>query len=416
MDCGELRLLVSRGRCERCDRRRPEWPVEYAARLADRLPQPPGWLPGFAAHLATTVSPSHAVLVLRRLGSLLTEGGPATPTALLGRASRPGRGVGSLARALEAFLVDHGLALPLDTREERARQARARRVADVPPRYRSAVADFAEAQLAERARARRAGTKPRADSTLETHLAAVRDLALFLARTRPHLDGWAMVAAGDIEAFLTGRAPSYRARTLHPLRAFFRFARSRRLLVADPTRTLAANSNPGFAGRVIDVDRQRSLLRRWSSNPTGQHPHEAFIGLMALLHGASSTELRTLKVDDIEPTARAIRLGKRPYPVPIDPFTWAALRRCLNYRATLATTNPHLIVTRTSKTTLAPATRHFEQVLHPAGVTIRQLRSTRLAHLVVALDPVLVAEAFAIQDNAATHYLADHVDATRLDR
>ncbi len=87
--------------------------------------------------------------------------------------------------------------------------------------------------LRSRERARRAGTLPRADGTLESALAAVRDFAIFLITQRAK-DDWALVDAGDVEAFLTTR-PRMRGRHLSVLRQFFTFARAERLVLVDPT-------------------------------------------------------------------------------------------------------------------------------------------------------------------------------------
>jgi hypothetical protein len=46
------------------------------------------------------------------------------------------------------------------------------------------------------------------------------------------------------------------------------------------------------------------------------------VGILALLHGASTREVRLLQVEDIEPSDRTIRLGPRPHPVPLDPSSW----------------------------------------------------------------------------------------------
>jgi hypothetical protein len=43
---------------------------------------------------------------------------------------------------------------------------------------------------------------------------------------------------------------------------------------------------------------QRALLQRWADAQT--HPHERISGLLALLHAASSLEIRTLILDDID--------------------------------------------------------------------------------------------------------------------
>jgi hypothetical protein len=42
------------------------------------------------------------------------------------------------------------------------------------------------------------------------------------------------------------------------------------------------------------------------------------------------------------------------------------------------------------------------------------LRSTRLVNLIASLDPKLVAAAFGMRPEGVLHYLADHVDKSRL--
>ena len=60
-------------------------------------------------------------------------------------------------------------------------------------------------------RARRAGTVPRADSTIESALATIRDLARFLVDEQAKND-WATVQTADIEAFLNTQPSSRRRR------------------------------------------------------------------------------------------------------------------------------------------------------------------------------------------------------------
>ncbi|MFC0058063.1 site-specific integrase [Streptomyces actinomycinicus] len=106
-------------------------------------------------------------------------------------------------------------------------------------------------------RARRAGTRPRSDHTLETALSILRDLARFLPEHRGK-DDWALVDMHDVEAFLT-TLPKARKRRLVVLRQFFRFARSKHIVLIDPTRTLIVKERNGFRGRTLTLDQQREL-------------------------------------------------------------------------------------------------------------------------------------------------------------
>ena len=138
-------------------------------------------------------------------------------------------------------------------------------------------------------------------------------------------------------------------------------------------------------------------------------------GLLALLHATPSRELRSLTVADIDATARTIRLGHRPHPVPLDPASWHALQCCLDHRERLGTRNPHVIVTTHTKTRRTPASdQYLVRVLDPAGTGSRTLRATRLVDLVSRLDPKLVCEALGMDPAGILPYAADQVQDIRL--
>jgi hypothetical protein len=127
--------------------------------------------------------------------------------------------------------------------------------------------------------------------------------------------------------------------------------------------------------------------------------------------------VRQLRCDHIDQGGRTVQLGRRPEAVPLDPATWAQVERCLAYRDSQQTGNPHLIVTRVTKAGKEPpSTAYFTHLLDPAGVTPRTVRCTRLADMVNTIDPKLVAAAFGMDPQGAMFYLADHVDDTRFEK
>lgn len=351
--------------------------------------------------------------MISKLGRLINDGGPVHPQALLERARLTGRSEGPLARCLEEFLVERRLAFGLDQRERLAAGRRQRRVDATPELLRPVVAMFCEHLVRSRERARRAGTLERSDSTIEQAIANTRDLARFLV-TEQHKTDWATVQCADIEAFLNA-APANRRRRLVNSGNFFRWARKQKLVLVDPTRTIKVSPRSGFVGKTLTITEQRKLFKRWVSS-SEPHPHEAMIGLLALLHAFSNTELRQLTVTDIRVGPNTITVEGRPHPVPLDPATLAAVQRCVDHRARLGTTNPHLIVTKITKTrNTAASGAYVTHVLDPAGVTIKQLRSTRLVDLVTSLDPIVISEALGMTAGGVLAYTADNVDQTRLD-
>lgn len=356
--------------------------------------------------------PSRAGGFVTDLGRLLEDKHPNSAQSLLERSRQPGRSMGSFARALEDFFTLRGPAMPTDQAERLAAGRRRRRLDAVPDPLRPAVIAFDASRMRAQDRARRAGTRPRSDHTLETALATLQDLARFLINDRGTHD-WALLDVHDIEAFLAA-LPKTRKRRLIVLRQFFHFARAQRIILVDPTRELTAKEPRGFRGTTPTLDQQRQLFRRWT---TGQHvhPHEALMGMLALLHGASSSEMRALRIDQVDQQAQTARLGKRPHPVPLDPASWAVVQRCLAHRQAWPTDNPHVMVTKGTKAGRAAAsTAYLSHVLDDCGFPPRMIRSTRLVELVNTLDPKLVSAAFGMDPQASLIYLADHVEAGRL--
>lgn len=399
--------------CRRCWMRHPDRARTQADNLADTLDDPPWWLGNFAEFAAERFSMHRACVMISALGRLLRDGDPANPQALLERSRHQGRSAGSLVRTLDDFFVAHQLAFGLDQAARLAAGRRQRRVEATPEPLQPTVRLFCEHLIRSRERARRVGTHPRADSTIEATLAIIRDLAIFITGERAKTD-WATTQPCDIEAFLNTQ-PANRPRRLSAARQFFRWARRNKIVLVDPTTDITLTAGRGFTGKTLTAGEQRRLYRRWTTSVGDVHPHEAAVGLLALLHALTSTELRQLHVDDIDLHAQTIRVGRRPHLVLLDPASIATIRNCLTHRAGLGTPNPHLIVTEITKTRSTPASpAYISHILDPAGVNTKTLRSTRLVDLVISLDPKLVAEALGMNAGGLLDYLADHVDPDRL--
>ncbi|WP_432181380.1 hypothetical protein [Streptomyces sp. NBC_00063] len=173
--------------------------------------------------------------------------------------------MGSLARALETFFTGHGMAMATDQAERLAVGRRQRRIDAVPETLRPTVDAFAGFMMHSRERARRAGTRPRSDGAIEAALAIMRDLARFFAGECGKQD-WALTDVHDVGAFLA-LSPKARKRWLVVLGQFFRFARSRKIVLVDPSHGLTSRGPSGFTGATLTLDQQRVLFRRWTIDP-----------------------------------------------------------------------------------------------------------------------------------------------------
>lgn len=406
--CGQVRRHAAHGLCTACYQRDPArvgvWVHGAEERLGKRCPD---WLGAFAGWLldrsATGVSLRH----LRRVERALTAGieRPAELIVAVSDGGRSGRSPGDSARLLEAFLVHRGLVLASDERGRLAHGRRQRRIERCPESLRAAAEQYAAWLLTGRQRAQRIGEQPLTDHTVEQRLAVLAALATHLDRAGVH--DWATCSRAHIDAFLA--TDGDRGFRLAALRDFFRFARRQRVCLTDPTAGLAHRPARGFRGRTLTRADQARLLCLWASADC--HPHEALVGLLALLHGAAVSELRPLTTVNVNTATRTVRLGRRPHPVPLDPLSFAALERCLAHRQQLGTENPHVIVTRGTRAHRTPASQaYLSHVLDPAGVSPSLLRQTRLAALTHRLDARLVAAAFGMTPEGALHYLIGAVD------
>jgi len=408
--CGRTAHIEGDDLCSGCYARSPHRITVRARNLAARLPAARPWLPGFAGYLAPRHNVTAACQMITDTGRLLRDGGPARPQSLLDRAAQRGA---PLARALEDYFTSHGLALPPDHDGRKAAARRQRRLDAIPAALRPAAGAFADHELAGRQRAQHARTRPPCHNTIEGHLTSVRDLARFPAATR-NLTSWPAVSTGDVEAFLSAQ-PATAAHRLAGLRRFFRFAARQRMILADPAATITITQPQGFAGASLTRGRQRELFRRWTAGTAGVHPHESLTGLLALIHGATTQEIRHLTIDAINPATRAVTLRGRPQPTPLDPWTWAAIGACLACRQDLNSANPHLLITSRTKATRAPSgDSYVKNALRAAGIRPRILRSSRILALARTAGPKLIATAYGMTYGAVTRYLADDVDPTRL--
>ncbi|MDQ8708359.1 hypothetical protein RCO28_38770 [Streptomyces sp. LHD-70] len=345
------------------------------------MPATPSWWSDFAAHLADHRHPIYAADVVATTARLIIATTTSDPRALLAHAHS---NAPELIGALTDFFRTHShLAPPPGLADRRAAARRTRRIKATPTQLRSQVAEFADFLLLQREQAQQLGLHPNELKTIEIRLDTIRDLALHL-----HPEGhrsWASVTTADLESFLA-RTPARRASHLAGMRQFFAHAHRSKAILHNPTNPITAVQQRGFHGPTLTPSRQRTLYERWATNHD-IHPHEAFIGLAALLHAATITELRQLTDADINPHRQSVRFPGRSVHLPLDTATWKALQRCQEHRQRLGTNNPHLLVTRLTRTHHGPAgAAHIRDSLAPVSLLPRILRSTRLLALAGELD------------------------------
>lgn len=405
--CGALALHAGYGLCNGCYQRHPDrvttWAQGALARLGQRCP---GWFEALALDMSARGSSANALEHLRQVERCILAGA-GDPEAVLEAVRASGRSVGATARLVGEFFEREGLCRALDDTDERARGPRARRLGRLGPSLRPVVGAFAEHLLGQRKRARLLGSNGLSDTTIEHRLADIAAFGALLGERG--IDDWAAVSAGDVDAFLVANMNSRVA----SLRAFFAFAKQRKVVLVDPTAGVDHRSPKGFSGRVLLRSEQRELLGRWARPDVNANERAA--GLLSLLHGAGSYELRHLLAEDIDLDRSRVVLGRRRFAVPVDPITVAALRACLAARESLVTENPHLIITKDSRMHTRPCSQYYVfHLFDDLGVSPQVLRQTRLVHVAHRADPRVLAIAFGLTEGGALHYMADSVDHEEL--
>ncbi|MER5619221.1 hypothetical protein [Streptomyces sp. NPDC002215] len=363
------------------------------------MPAAPPWWSDFAAHLADHRHPIYAADVVATTARLIIATTTGDPGTLLAHAHS---NAPELVGALTDFFRTRGhLAPPPDLADQRAATRRTRRIEAIPAPLRPQADAFADFLLLQREQARQLGLHPNQLKTIEIRLDTIRDLALHL-HPKGHTS-WASITTTDLESFLT-LAPDRRASHLAGLRQFFAYAHHSKSILHNPTEPITAVQQRGFHGPTLTAGRQRTLYERWTTN-YDIHPHEAFIGLAALLHAATITELRQLTNADIAPDRHSVRFPGRSVHLPLDSATWTALQRCQEHRSRLGTDNPHLLVTRLTRTDNGPAgAAHIRDSLAPVGLLPRILRSTRLLALADELDAKILTVSLGMSYAGVAHY------------
>ena len=316
--------------CLRCWTRSPTRPVTQAENLMAALDTPPPWLVRFAEFATERHCVARACLMVSAVGRLATDGQPAHPQAMLERSRRPGRSAGALARTLEEFLVGEHLAFGLDQDARLAHGRRQRRV-DAVPSSPSAGGRRVRRSSGPLPRASSTGRNPspcgqhhRADPEHRPRPRPLRGRPSGPSTTGPpSMSAISKCSCGTIHQPAPPAASSPAVLRLGPQEQ----GGSRRSHPG-PARPASAAASP--ARRSASPS---SAACSAAGAPTpAVHPHEALVGILALLHAASSLELRQLRVADFDPV-RSQPAYRAPTLDPTRPGQrLQRIQRCLEHR------------------------------------------------------------------------------------
>ncbi|MBF6208734.1 hypothetical protein [Nocardia sputi] len=277
--------------------------------------------------------------------------------------------------------------------DSRAQQWIDRRTATLPAGFRDEVRAWLLALHDGEPRAR-----PRAEATLHAYFARVHPVLIAWAPARPHLRE---VTREDVSAVLKTLTGHRRNGTFVALRSLFGFAKRHRLIFSDPTRRLHAGRAPHRSILPMTTEQVDTVTA------TAITPLQRVIVALVAVYAARATALRHLLLDDIDLSARRIRIGATSHL--LTEFTYAVVTEWLGHRHENwpHTPNRHVIVSRDSVLGTAPVSDyHLTWNLGLLGIDLEQIRADRVLQEALSLgsDPLHLAQAFGLSDKTAVEY------------
>lgn len=237
--------------------------------------------------------------------------------------------------------------------------------------------------------------KRRTNSTLEVHAHSLIDFLAWLGNRNPAItlqEVWPdhttlYLAEYQVDGRVQGRN-STRAghqkttRTMSSkagiLRAFFDWAKSKRLCHANPLDDLPIEWGIREV-HPLPEEHVAHLVDVWLHSDA--HPRSAATGLLCLVYGLTAGDMIRLPLQAVDLKNMTFHGLKTPAPIP--PWLHLPLARYLTWRTTILgdRSADRFLVTRTAHDG-SPNLCLFTRMLKPYGVTVRQLRATALAQTI----------------------------------
>lgn len=315
------------------------------------------------------------------------------------------RGNRGIQPSFSRFLLREGI-LAEPPADDRAKHAIAGGVARVPSEFRHGVEEYTTFRLRiHDEQRRRQLARVLALRTIATDVRELCRFAEHLEQHHPAVTSWAMVTETEVVRYLLDLQVGPNTRNIHRwgLHSFFAFALRRRIAAHNPVPAEPGREAPPDL-QPLTVAEQAALLQRWSR---GDDPAAALVGCLALLHGLGSTDVRGLRLADVDLDNGRVAVAGRHAAMVLDGVTRRALEVYLATRpgGQLPARNPHLIVNDHSRFTGRPVSSRFlAQIMSLHGVTVSSLRTACFVTVAQESGPRLLVDGFGLSATQAGRY------------
>ena len=184
---------------------------------------------------------------------------------------------------------------------------------------------------------------------------------------------WSLVSPDHVEAYLA----SVGRLQLEPAKQFFKWLRSRKGTVHDLASWLPRRPHAPRL-RLLTFEQVWSLYGRWTSDIS--EPREALVGLLALVHCLTNSQIRQLRLADVHAPDRLL-VARRS--LTLAPPVEKAVVRYLAWRArSYKGPSRYLIVNAAGRTKDQPVGETWFQYWLLGGISVASLRQTAINQLV----------------------------------
>ncbi len=239
--------------------------------------------------------------------------------------------------------------------------------------------------------------RARARSTVTTRVYLILP---FLIQCADRYATLRQVTRDDITTWLADHTS--RAQAASALRSLFGVLKQKKMVFADPTRSVHTGRIVATIPTPIPADD-----RQTTADATRENTILRVIVALAGVHALQPHQIRALQLSDIDLPNRRLRTNDSDRP--LDEHTAAAVNEYLTYRRARwpRTANPHLLVTRRSAHGTEPVSRYWLiKQLRGLPVTAQRMREDRVIEEGVATraDPLHLAAVFDVSVGTALRY------------
>jgi len=244
-------------------------------------------------------------------------------------------------------------------------------------------------------------SRARDEQTVRTYVSAARPALLaWSAAGRDHLRE---ITRDDVVAHAEALHGHQRVMTLVALRSLFAWAKTNGVIFRDPAQQIRVGRRDWPVWQPLPPEQ---ITRTVEAATTPQA--RVFVALAAV-HAARTSQVRALRLDDIDLGNRQLMIAGRTRP--LDELTHRVLLAWLDHRRRRwpNTANPHLLISARTAVGLGPVSIPWaNQILRGLPATLERLRIDRQLEeaLTHRADPLHLAVVFDLDESTAIRYAA----------